>query len=298
MKPIIVLDDPEGVGKEVVSVAVARNLDAQLIVPKTSVLTRSPAYLFAWMANEPNDTGWMRVLIRHAHQTRPELVLIPDIHQVILHDDRVAQALRLQALMPKTLVLMSAPKAELAIEEMALPFVSRSMCGHSGSNARAVLTYDQARLEISMVFGKDALGIPAKPQQRDYLLWQEFLPGNPFTYRVVRVGTYEMMLRRYRDSHDPFKTVVNEPVTDLDDEDAFSALSTARVFLNQMGAKFCCVDVALGRREKRWWMLGTSARWDLGSEIDESKFFGKGGGYYGRTWIQLLLDELEEGVFG
>lgn len=294
MRPLFCVDDSEGVGKSVVAIARARGLEARVFSKVLEVPRSEAIFVFAWLPNDAYDASVVRVLLKYL-RGRQDTTLVPDYEQATMHGDRIGQALRLGALMPKTLVLTNAERALLAIDELRTPFISKSQSGNGGSNSRVVLTPHNARLEISMAFGKDAPGIPANPKQRDYLLWQEFLPGNPFTYRVMRVGEYEMVVRRYRDSHDPLKIVHSEAVTEFDD-DAGSAMSAARGIFDKIGSKFGVVDVALDRN-KAWRMLGTAARWPLDDVVEAARFFGKGTGYYGRTWIQLLLDELEEGVF-
>jgi glutathione synthase/RimK-type ligase-like ATP-grasp enzyme len=196
--------------------------------------------------------------------------------------------------MPVTRVILSAPRAHEALQHMKYPFVSKGSHGADGKNVRPILTEANAYLEIDKAFvSRTGIG---EPKQTDYLIWQDFLPGNPFTYRVVRVGSYEMLVRRYRGENNQFEPGLVEPVNELDGE-ANDVLYVARNFLDDLNTKFCAVDLALDERSNEWRILGITLNWKL-SDFADCNFYGTNEHYHGYDTWTLLVDEIANGVFG
>lgn len=289
---IYCFDDETKVGKDVVGWARMRGWQAQLF-NKPAEIPREPGYVLVWPSADPPSVERDKATYRQLVHLRPELTRLQSMTTMAVHDDKISQATRWSPRwMPKTYVSMSAPRAHDAMHMLKLPFISKASSGHDGEYVRAILTESNALLEIAKVFGTRE-GIPGKVLQRDYLLWQVLLTGNPFTYRVIRIGKYHAVQRRYRESPANFCTLLTEPVNELDGE-ANDVLWRAGQFLDDVGTHLCAVDIAFGGAD--WYVLGITLSWSI-SELYDCVFYGPKEHYKGKDMWILLLDEIQNGVF-
>lgn len=294
MHKLFCIDDRDKVGRTLVERARQRGWDARLF-EKPNEIPRAPAFVFIWPAVDPPLVERDKQTYRSIATLRPELKLVQSFAAMMLHNDKAAQSIRWSPRwMPKTYVLLSAARAHDAMHELKMPFLSKSSIGHDGDGVRVILTEQNALLELQRVFGtKD--GLPGKVVQRDYLIWQRFLPGNPFSYRVVRVGDYEMIARRYREEGAAnFKTALVEAVNELDGE-ANDVLWKARNFFDELDTKLCAVDIVFGDSDT--YVLGITMNWNL-EAMAECTCYGSNEHYQGSDFHELVLDEIANGVFG
>lgn len=294
MPTLYCFNDEEGVGRALVAAARDRKNWSAHLFNKPADIPKAEGYVFVWPSpgapNAERDKATYRQLIH----LRPELKRIQSMLPMAVHNDKIGQATRWSPRwIPKTYVSMSAARAHDALAMLKVPFISKSSHGHNGQYVRAILTEQNALLEIAQVFGELKTGIPGNIVQRDYLLWQVLVPHNPFSYRVIRVGHYFAIQRRYKVSAANFTTEYTEPVNELDGE-ANDMIFTASRFLDEIRAPFCAVDLLYGNNSDVL-VLGTTMNWRQ-DELNECRFHGKSG-YRGQDVWQLLLDQIGDGVF-
>ena len=162
------------------------------------------------------------------------IVVYPDQNTCWHYDDKIAQSYLLPAAgipMPKTWVWHNATLAKDWAREAEYPLVLKLLGGASAENVTLVRSYKEAETWIDRLFGRGInrlsdihlepwpwgiqrfrsaaklilKGIP--PQERlseyawerhkNYILFQEFLPGNEFDTRVAIVGNRAFALRRF-----------------------------------------------------------------------------------------------------
>ena len=255
---------------------------------------------------QPGDCAFMRInqggarmemdkaLLRHLAAARVNV--IPSVEDSEVYEDKLAQSELYAAFMPKTLVLRDAHAADRAVTTLGYPFVSKSRTGSASRNCRMIYSPDQARREIGQAFGGglEAPHTLGEGVQRGYLIWQEFLPGNSYDYRVCKIGRRSMILRRYNRADVPFASGsgITEPVTALDDETA-GVLAFANEFFDSRGTRWCGIDVVRDLHG-RWRLLETTIGWSQ-KAYAECSFFGTS--RTGAEMWDLVCDEIKAGVF-
>ena len=195
---------------------------------------------------------------------KKNVFLIPSIFECRLYDDKYLQYREFGSWMPATQYLTSRKEAEAYLNRWRwifwkprpnYPFISKSKEGASSSNIRFITTKEQAQEEIDQVFSEQ--GMPRLDRnnqglvQKDYLLWQDFLPHNPNDWRVIILGQkYGMIAKRYNRKDVPFASGSGEwvPVSDLEsemaiNEDVETILNTAFYFAVQNNLLFAGVDI-------------------------------------------------------
>lgn len=164
------------------------------------------------------------------------LVVFPDWKTVWHHDDKIAQGFLLKAAgipTPKTYVFWKREDAMDFCRDAQYPLVLKLAGGASSQNVKSLKDFGEAEYWINQMFscGVFSLQRPAgagprqmlkrlRPcarlllrgrhpnpgfwfeLQRNYLLVQEFLPGNPFDTRVIVVGNRAWACRRYNRPND------------------------------------------------------------------------------------------------
>jgi len=227
-----------------------------------------------------------------------DLVWIQDRDQLLMYEDKLAQAAEFWYWMPYTKVSYSLDAAIAAVDTFGGPIVSKSAYGSASHNVRLLHTRGDAIREAELAFG---LGIPTRrgpgPDvfQRDYVLWQNFIP-HEFTYRVTIVGTKFHVYKRFnyddRPMACPSKVKQTEPVAMS--ETIESLLDFSARFFKAIGTKWCAIDVLAEPTGAlhRWRVLETSLAWARGNDPSGNACF------YGtqrslNTQFDLLIDELE-----
>ena len=120
-------------------------------------------------------------------------VTVPNKREAIWYDDKIAQLPDLKPWAPATHYLTAPPDPFV----FNYPLISKAAEGASAANVRLIHTPKQATKEIEQVFSPKGLQLKYGRSQRDYLLWQEFLPGNIGDYRICIVGDCFFGLMRY-----------------------------------------------------------------------------------------------------
>jgi glutathione synthase/RimK-type ligase-like ATP-grasp enzyme len=212
-----------------------------------------------------------------------------------MYEDKVAQSKAYASWLPPTLVLEDREDALAAVEDIDLPFVSKSRTGSASRNVRLITTRAQARAEIEAAFGR-GLEAPHKLGelvQKGYLIWQSFCPGNAYDYRVCKIGRRIMILRRYNRDDVPFASGSGktEAVTALNAETS-EVYDFAAKFFEAIGTNWCGIDVVRGRGG--WRLLETTIGWSQKAYADCTFFNSRRKG--AEMW-ELVCDEVEAGVF-
>lgn len=288
------LDDAGGWGRALQSKALARGWNARLFSSCVDV-DEHDGYAFMRLNQTPPRINHEKATAEGLNAT--PLVLIPDITQLRLYDDKLQQALTFSKWMPPTLVFRALDNAErlaaFAVDCLGLPFISKTSEGSASHNVRLIKTRTDAAGEAVAAFGP---GIPARyTRQEGYLLWQRFLPGNAYDYRVIAVGRQRLILRRYNRDDLPFASGSGrcEPVVALDVETEH-VLETANRFFADAKTNWCGIDLVRDPDSLEWKLLEVTLGWKL-SAYAPCKFFGTP--FTGADIWRVLCDEIEAGAF-
>lgn len=221
--------------------------------------------------------------------------LIPDIGQARLYDDKVAQARAYSKWMPETVVLTSPNDAHIVLRNAVYPFISKASEGASSHNVRLIKSEAEALQEVEQVFAAGpGIKLRYAKRQRGYLLWQRFIPDNPFDVRVIAIGKERLILKRFNRDDRPMASGSGklEAVTSLTDGFIRSALHFADSFFEAEGTKWCGIDLVYDHVLSKWRLLESTVGWTLTGYFD-CKFFPDGRKGYD-VW-EVTLDELERG---
>lgn len=162
----------------------------------------------------------------------------PDQNTCWHYDDKIAQSYLLQTAgipIPRTWVWYDVRQAKEWAREARYPLVLKLSGGASSKNVRLLRSFGEAELWIDRLFGSGVTGLnggaakepwswerrifnaakvllrgnpPEKPDERswelhkNYVLFQEFLPGNEFDTRVAVVGNRAFAQRRFNRPND------------------------------------------------------------------------------------------------
>lgn len=262
------------------------------------------------------DRGFVFMHMHHHPQVRilhkrcmaimamnPELILIPEYRSSVLYDDKLEQARQLSKWMPRTRVFWTPGAARKFLENAPFPFISKSLDGASSHNVRLIATADDAKNEIRQAFSD--LGIKCRygQQQRGYLLWQDFIPGNAGDIRIIAVGTKRLILRRGNRPDRPMASGSGAltPIRSLDDHEIIAALAVADCFFEEEKMRWCGIDMVRDEKGK-WFILECTVGWTLHGYY-ECAFIDVSDGQpevmplNGDMIWSVLLDEIEAGNF-
>lgn len=306
-------DDAHNWGKMLFDVAAKRGHEAHLFEDP-----RSPdqGYVFMHMHHHPQ----VRILHKRMMaimSMNPDLRLIPDYRSSVLYDDKTEQARQLSRWMPRTHIFYTPGGARRFLEaNHKFPFLSKTAEGASSHNVRLISTIDQAKLEIRQAFSDLGIKCHYGQQQRGYLLWQDFIPGNEGDIRIVAVGTKRLILRRGNRPDRPMASGSGRltPIVDLTDLQARLALEVANEFFAAEQFKWAGIDMVRDA-EGKWYILETTVGWTLNGYYECSfidcydnsyaNAISKGprvlmngeGPVRGDAIWQVLVDEIEAGAF-
>lgn len=194
-----------------------------------------------------------------------EVRTIPSALGAWLYDDKAAQSAVYAGWTPQTFILTNRRAAERAAHMLGYPFVSKASRGAGSHNVRLVRNAREAEAEIAAAFEGQGLKLRYDQRQTGYLLWQEFCPDNAYDYRVVILGGYLMMLKRFNraDPATPFASGSGklEAITAPSGEQ-FGVLETASAFFKHFGYRFAAIDLVYDL--SRWVVLESSSSWTMG----------------------------------
>lgn len=279
-------------GVELQTAAKRRGYDARLFRLATEV--KAPGYVFMRLdQRQPRlstDREQYSALIG-----RDGLKFIQDPGQIHAYEDKLAQVAMWREFMPQTFALFTKNQALTLAAMTRYPMVSKSAIGSASHNVRLLKDEDSAVAEINQIFGpgmKVSLGV-----QKNYWLVQEFVPHD-VTYRVTAVGAKRHIYQRFNFKDRPMaapSAVIRTqplPMGPL----AERILEFSDRFFAAADTKWCAIDV-LAHLGGGFRLLETALGWARGNdESGNAPFYGTK--YSLLQQHELLLDEIEAGVFG
>jgi hypothetical protein len=241
---------------------------------------------------------------------RLRTTMVQDQTQVELYEDKSAQFWRFGEFMPPTWRFENREKAvEFARREAPYPIVSKADVGASSVNVRIIRDRNELLGHIQLAFTK---GIPvdhcagggkhgkrAASLQRGYVLLQQFIPGNAFTWRINAIGRGRAGFKRFNFPDRPVAQTGNvQPVMSLDEPGAAQAFAFADKVFAALKTNWCALDILTAGEQH--YLLETSLAWPWPSPgtCDEAPFFGDL--VQPRKWRgmwDLMIDEYERGTF-
>jgi glutathione synthase/RimK-type ligase-like ATP-grasp enzyme len=230
------------------------------------------------------------------HVRRPDITLITDPIQVMLYEDKCAQAGLFSEYLPPTWVHTTKEAALTWIEQnQEWPIVSKAAVGAS-SQFVDILNRDAAKSQAIQAFGD---GIPLVHEnwdcQKGYVLFQRFLPGNDFTWRVNVIGNEVAVFKRFNYLHKPVAETGNtKPVSELTPE-VEEVIAYAREVAQGIGTKWVALDILRDYVTGELYLLETSLGWPWPGVGDGAKFFPSE-----RPWtdmFRLMFEQMDEGVW-
>lgn len=292
-------------GRALHAAARARGLASRLFSRAEQVT--APGHVFLRLAQYPPGIGRDKAIAAALH-ARADLTVIPDARQVGWYENKLAQARDLAAWLPQTRIARTMQEADAAIAALGLPLVSKSSEGSSCCNVRLLRSRSEALAEARAALEGDGvpmrLGGPrADARQRGYVLWQAFLAGNAYMYRVGVCGRLRWMFREGNRPGLPFASGsgLYTPVEAIAGETA-DVLAAADAFCAATGTKWAGLDLARDPASGEWKLLETTTGWGMVHPRGSAgcMLFRPDGTPSGRRGAQLwdaLLDEIAAGVF-
>lgn len=262
-------------------------------------VTKDDAYAFMPIAQWPPDFQRDQQTVKELHERG--LTLFPGYDQLSIYEDKWVQTQLYKEWMPETFLIENDQQAREALPKLTFPFVSKAKVGSASANVRLIRNLAQAADEINAVFRPCAGGLSMKrgrgnvERQTGYLIWQEFVPNNVRDYRVIRLGTQHLVLRRRNRTDVPFASGSGfvEPVAELNETDA-QALQAGIKFFDAIKTKWCGIDLVV-TQDGQWKVLETTVRWALDAYFP-CIFYPRQDRTGAEIW-KVVMDELETGAF-
>lgn len=223
------------------------------------------AYLFRKF-EEVTDAGYVFMHLAHAPPAqrsydkqlaerlaeRDGVTIIPSLLECRLYDDKLLQTQLLSQWMPETFASYSAGDAYAAIDNLCLPFVSKSRSGASGVNVRLIETRSMASQEIDAAFESEGLPIYNDQRQSGYLIWQELIDTKT-DWRVMLIAQrYGMVILR--------RNHFSELPADFPESFYWKESKTYEVYTNQQHLDEECTALLE-------FMYGIASSYDLGFQM-------------------------------
>lgn len=225
-------------------------------------------------------------------------VVVPDMRQIRLYEDKVAQAKEFGRWMPDTLLLDRNADIRASVARLGLPFISKAKQGSASHDVRLVTSMAQAEAEACQAF---TTGIPGSlGVQRGYLLWQKFCAGNDYDYRVVVNAGHYMVLRRGNRADRPMASGsgIVEPITALTRETE-AVLAKSIAFFDTANTHWCGIDLVRDPDDGEWKVLETTIGWKWSAYYGCAYFKrdGSDSGKTGEDQFAVLIDGMERSAF-
>lgn len=228
-------------------------------------------------------------------------VMVQDRDQVVLYDDKIAQASRYAGLLPDTRIFTD--KAEALAFEPKFPLISKASEGASSVNVRVINNLQEYRAHVDAAFSTAGIEVNrcadgTRTTQRGYVLLQRFIPHDR-TYRVNVIGNCAAIFERFNYKDRPVAQTGNTAGVYAHDMVLLQeAFDTAWL----LGTKWCAFDFLWDAEHGKWVLLETSLAWPWNEkDYSDVPFFdhetGEPHGTWGTMW-DVLYDQLESGVFG
>jgi len=249
--------DPGGWGFALYIAALRRGWDARLWGSASSV--DAPGYVFFRVGQHQDelerDKNMARALLEWGNTLIPEIEMIDD------YEDKGLQHVKYKDWMPSARLFYEPSLAVNHAKECEYPIVSKSRTGSGSQAVRILKNQQEAVTEIHTVFGQ-GIETHMGELQKDYLMWEEFLPGNSYVYRVTRIGSRHFMLRVHNRPDIPTASGSGKvDVVDYNQREELEVLDFAKRFFDDIGTKWCAIDVIYDPKRHKWRVLETSLAW-------------------------------------
>lgn len=212
---------------------------------------------------------------------RPGLRLIPSARQTNLYDDKVAEFDEFGSWMPETIVFEREDKAMDNVGCLGFPHISKAKQGAGASNVRLHCDASGVEAEVRAAFSDGGLPCYRGAVQKNYVLWQTFIPDLNVNWRIVVLGSkYAFITKRWNEHG---TNMVNdrgniENVKELTDETQ-GILEFAWDFVVANNFKWAAVDVIIDPRDQSKYVLELSCDWPMWwFENREGNIFVRGDG--------------------
>lgn len=289
-------------GQQIVQTAADRGMDARLFDENVDPdVFREGDYVFMRLPQWEPELTVGKYLASEIFKRGVRF--IPDFFTLMSYEDKLMQARAYWDWMPKTHVIegpCSLGESIIAVNNLGVPFVSKSKEASASANVRLIRTPEEAAKEFMTVMKGDGLDIKIGKgrlgKQKGYLIWQRFCDGNECDYRAVITGRHIMLLRRFNKPGTPFASGSghNEPVKEIDSLSLQRVLGTARAFFDRFNLKWNGIDLVYDPAYDEWKILETTLGWSQAAYQD-CVYFGTD--YRGADIFKVLLDEIAAGVF-
>jgi hypothetical protein len=280
----------ENWGRHLHQIALARGWDARMFTRADEV---GGGYTFVRCRQHPPEIDADKAIFE---AIKDHTILIPDIHQLRVYEDKVMQYLLFGEFMPKTYFSIDREEANEFAETVPLPVISKSREGSNSANVRVLRTREATRHECNQVFTQ-GFDINLGRKQQGYILWQKFL-ANDGDYRVTRMGRQSIMWKRFiRSEAEPFASGSGKLMYLPDglNEEQEQCMADANAFFARTNTKWCALDMQFDRDECQWKILEMTTGWPWGVFTDHVIVGTKRNGL--DAW-PMLLDDIESGFFG
>ena len=193
---------------------------------------------------------------------QPGIIGVQTREDVLEYEDKVYQAEKYPSFIPQTVLVKQANKAEKVANVLGFPIISKTRSGSGSQSVRILPDMLSALKEAEVVF-KRGLHTPRGMQEK-YLLWQQFLSDNTYSYRVTRIGHYYWMLRVFNRDDVPLASGSGsyEPVIPRSNEE-FDVLDKAVKFFDAADTRWCGIDLLRDPSDGDWRVLETTLAWDM-----------------------------------
>lgn len=222
--------------------------EAKLFTSASEVPEGSDVVCFIRMLHYPLEVRTYNKQVME-ELNKKDILLIPNIQEVRLHDDKVKQFQTFPKWMPKTWHLESFENAVDLACNVSYPIVSKAAEGASACNVRFIQNSVAAIQEAYKVFKTNGIPLYLKNHfQKDYLLWQEYLhQPDRNDWRVTLIAKkYAAGFERYirDDVNQPFASGSGKRrIFTSVDEQVSSLFDFGLKFATKFDLSMACVDI-------------------------------------------------------
>lgn len=227
------------------------------------------------------------------------LMMIQDIAQVAVYEDKSEQFMQWGAWMPDTWRFVMESDAQAFVAQADYPLVSKADVGASSVNVRILYTRTEAEKHIRQLFGAGILvhhgaNCP-RTKQKGYALLQRFIPHD-ITYRVNVIGNVRAVFFRRNYPDRPVAQTGNTTAAYEMTPELESLLEYADIVAEALGTKWCALDIL--KDGDGWKFIESSLAWPWAADsyADATMFRST----KGRKWAGIfdcMFDEVERGAW-
>ena len=220
-KKLYAFDDTCAWGRKLAKACRRFGIRSSVFNDPSKVPNLENAYIFLNMQPGSRDDHFALSAIAEEASLRDKAVMIPKIQECRCIFDKRLQAEIFAGWMPKTWIMSNMEEAKAVLSDIKFPFISKSRASWMSKNVRLIRDEAEACREIAMAFSDEGIPVHGGRRQKGYLLWQEFIGGNEYEWRVILVGNrYAYAIKRFFREDVPFASGSGkiDPVKEINDE--------------------------------------------------------------------------------